>query len=55
MNYNQIIGQSEPKHRLIKMVNEGRVPHALLFGGHDGSGNLPTAIVFAQHLFCITK
>lgn len=34
------------------MVNESRVPHALLFSGKEGSGNLPVAIAFAQHLYC---
>lgn len=34
------------------MVNENRLPHALLFTGADGSGNLPTAVAFAQYLFC---
>lgn len=37
------------------MVNENRLPHALLFTGADGSGNLPTAIAFAQYLFCTNK
>jgi DNA polymerase-3 subunit delta' len=55
MLYNQIIGQSEAKQRLVKMVNENRVPHALLFNGKEGSGNLPSAFAFAQHLFCNTK
>jgi DNA polymerase III subunit delta' len=55
MLYSQIVGQNEPKHRLLKMVNEGRVPHALLFTGKEGCGNLPAAIAFAQHLFCTQK
>ena len=55
MLYNQIVGQEEPKHRLLKMVNEGRVPHALLFSGKEGCGNLPAAIAFAQHLYCTNK
>lgn len=55
MLYNKIIGQSEPKHRLLKMVNESRVPHALLFSGNEGCGNLLTAISFSQHLFCLNK
>jgi len=55
MLYNQIIGQTEAKQRLAKMVNENRVPHALLFNGKDGCGNLPTAFAFAQHLFCTDK
>ncbi len=52
MLYNQLIGQTKAKLRLAKMVNENRVPHALLFNGKDGCGNLPTAIAFVQHLFC---
>jgi DNA polymerase-3 subunit delta' len=37
------------------MVNEGRIPHALLFLAPDGYGNLLTAVVFAKYLFCTNK
>lgn len=50
-----IVGQKEVKDRLLKMVNENRLPHALLFTGVDGSGNLPTAVAFAQYLFCTKR
>jgi DNA polymerase-3 subunit delta' len=52
MLYTQIIGQAEAKERLIKLVNDARVPHALLFTGKEGCGNLPMAFAFAQHLYC---
>ena len=52
MLYNQIIGQQDVKTHLLKMVAESRVPHALLFAGEEGCGNLPAAFAFAQHLFC---
>jgi DNA polymerase-3 subunit delta' len=55
MQYSDIIGQNAARERLIKMVNEHRVPHALLFDGIEGSGNLPAAVAFAQHLFCIRR
>ncbi len=55
MLYSQIVGQQEAKGRLLKMVKEGRVPHALLFTGKEGCGNLPIALAFAQHLFCKQK
>lgn len=55
MLYNDIIGQLEPKQRLLKMVHEERVPHALLFSGAEGCGNLAAAAAFAQHLFCTAK
>lgn len=37
------------------MVNENRLPHALLFTGYEGSGNLATSVAFAQYLFCSNK
>lgn len=55
MLYNKVIGQTEAKGRLKKMVAENRVPHALLFAGQQGSGNLPAALAFAQHLYCTQK
>ena len=36
MLYSQIVGQNEPKHRLLKMVHEGRVPHACGFREKKG-------------------
>ena len=55
MLYSQLVGEKETKVRLLRMVNEQRVPHALLFAGPDGGGNLPAAFTFAQHLFCQDK
>lgn len=55
MLLNEIVGQQEVKSRLLKMVNENRLPHALLFTGYEGSGNLATAVAFAQYLFCSNK
>ncbi len=52
MLYSDIIGQSEAKERIINLVNGTRVPHALLFTGAEGCGNLPVAIAMAQHLLC---
>jgi DNA polymerase-3 subunit delta' len=53
--YKDIVGQTEAKQRLLKMVNEDRVPHALLFSGREGCGNLPAALAMAQHLFCTAR
>ncbi len=55
VNYTGVIGQIESKNRLQKMVEENRVPHALLFTGPEGSGNLPLAMTFANHLLCKQK
>ena len=37
------------------MLHDGRVPHALMFNGPEGSGNLPAAFAFIQFLFCQNK
>ncbi|MBL7901967.1 MAG: DNA polymerase III subunit delta' [Bacteroidia bacterium] len=55
MNYSNVIGQADSKIRLQNMVEENRVPHALLFKGPEGCGNLPLAIAFATHLLCKQK
>lgn len=55
MLYSDIIGQNEAKLRLKRMIGEQRVPHALMFTGKEGTGNLPAAIAFIQHLYCEDK
>jgi DNA polymerase-3 subunit delta' len=55
MLYKNIIGQNETKTRLQKMVLDKRVPHALMFTGKEGTGNLPAALAFIQHLYCENK
>ena len=43
MRFNDVIGQEAVKRQLIRMVAEGRVPHALLLAGPEGTGKLPMA------------
>jgi DNA polymerase-3 subunit delta' len=52
MLFNQIIGQDHIKNHLQKSAENGRVPHAQLFVGKEGSGALPMAIAYAQFLLC---
>lgn len=52
MTINEVIGQTLVKQQLHKMLSEGRVPHALLFAGPEGSGKLPMALALAQRLLC---
>lgn len=52
MQYASIPGQEEIKQRLRKSVAEKRIPHAQLFAGPDGCGNLALAIAYAAHLLC---
>ncbi len=52
MQFKEVIGQSTVKQQLKKMLAEGRIPHALLFAGPEGSGKLPMALALAQRLLC---
>lgn len=50
MTFDNVIGQQEAKERLRKLVEENRVPHAMLFTGPRGAGKLALAIAFASYL-----
>jgi DNA polymerase III subunit delta' len=52
MQFRDIIGHQEVRHRLREMVNRNRLSHALLFLGKEGSGALPLALAFAQYVVC---
>ncbi|HNL38456.1 MAG TPA: hypothetical protein PKH43_04975, partial [Saprospiraceae bacterium] len=52
MQFSSVIGQPRTKAFLAQLHAGGRVPHALLFLGATGSGNLALAIAFAQLLQC---
>ncbi|CAL2081544.1 DNA polymerase III subunit delta' [Tenacibaculum sp. 190524A02b] len=52
MTFEDIIGQEHIKKHLKKSTENGRIPHAQLFIGKEGSGTLPMAIAYAQHLLC---
>ncbi|MBA3972176.1 MAG: hypothetical protein H0X46_08535, partial [Bacteroidetes bacterium] len=40
MQFKEIIGQQAIKERLVRSVKEGRISHAQLFLGPQGSGSL---------------
>ena len=52
MTFEQVIGQQETKHHLLRMVHEDKVPHALMFCGPSGAGKMPLALAFASYLLC---
>lgn len=55
MQYNQIIGLESIKKYLDKTIDSGKIPHAQLFVGAEGSGALPLAIAYAQKILCNTS
>ena len=48
--FEQVIGQREVQERLMQMVNESRLPHAIMLCGPQGAGKLALAIGLAQRL-----
>jgi DNA polymerase-3 subunit delta' len=55
MLFKDIIGQQAVKDRLIRSVKEGRISHAQLFLGPQGSGSLAMAVAYAQYICCSNK
>lgn len=52
MLFSNILGQQHIKNHLTVSVDNGRIAHAQLFIGPEGSGTLPMAIAYAQYLLC---
>ena len=52
MSFSQVQGNEEVTKALSRMVDAGRVPHAILFHEDDGGGAFPLCLAFLQYLFC---
>lgn len=50
MTFDAVIGQEEVKERLLQMVSEGRLPHAVMLCGPQGVGKKALATAFACYL-----
>ena len=48
--FEQVIGQREVQERLMQMINEDRLPHAIMLCGPQGTGKLALAVGFAKVL-----
>lgn len=55
MQFKEVIGQDHVKRRLVKSVLDGRIPHAQLFSGAEGTGKLALAIAYAQYISCHSR
>ncbi len=55
MLFQEIAGQTSAKTSLLTMWRSGRMPHALLLLGREGTGGLPLALAFAQYVLCDHK
>ena len=52
MFFKDVIGQKTAKQWLVTEVKEGRIPHAQLICGPEGTGKLPLAIAYARYICC---
>lgn len=50
MKFSEVIGQEDVQNRLLQMVSEDRLPHAVMLCGPQGVGKLALAVAFASHL-----
>lgn len=55
MFFRDIIGQEDIKRKLIDEVNEGRIAHAKLLYGREGTGKLPLALAYARYVNCSNR
>jgi DNA polymerase-3 subunit delta' len=52
MQFSDLLGQDYIKNHLVSSALAGRIPHAQLFVGPEGSGTLAMAIAYAQFILC---
>ncbi len=55
MKFSDIVGQNHLKNHLVNSVQKGRIPHAQLFIGPEGSGTLSMPLAYAQYIICNNK
>lgn len=52
MLFSEILGLDHIKNHLTTSADRGRIPHAQLFVGSNGSGTLAMAIAYARYILC---
>lgn len=52
MTFSEVIGQEEARDRLLQMVSEGRLPHAMMLCGPTGCGKMALALALASYILC---
>jgi DNA polymerase III subunit delta' len=52
MQFSSVLSQQHIINHLTKSAESGRIPHAQLFVGPEGSGTLAVAIAYAQYILC---
>ncbi|MEZ5045463.1 MAG: hypothetical protein R2831_00570 [Chitinophagaceae bacterium] len=55
MQFKTILGQTQFKKNIVRLIKEHQLPHAMMLAGPEGSGNLPMALAMAQYINCKNK
>jgi DNA polymerase-3 subunit delta' len=55
MKFKDVVGQEDLKKKIIYLIQQGKMPHAVMLLGNDGSGGLPMALAMAQYIQCTNK
>ncbi len=55
MQFKDIVGQEDLIKKIIHLVGQGHLPHAILLQGAEGSGGLPLAIATTQYIMCTER
>lgn len=55
MRFSDIPGHADIKQRLVEMVDQGRIPHALLLEGPSGTGKFMLARALASYIHCTER
>jgi DNA polymerase III subunit delta' len=55
MKFIDIPYKDQEKEKLRKQVVDGRIPHAQLFLGKEGSGNLAMALAYITYIYCTNR
>ncbi len=55
MLFNDIVGQDSLKASIRQQIREGRIPHAHLFVGNEGSGAMALALAYARYTCCSNR
>ncbi|WP_118950767.1 DNA polymerase III subunit [Taibaiella helva] len=55
MHFSEVTGQALAKQGLLNLWHSGKLPHALMITGKEGTGGLALALALTQYIFCEQK
>ena len=55
MLFSEVIGQKELIGKIVTLVNQHHLPHAMMIAGNEGNGAMSVALATAQFILCTDK